>query len=31
LALKGIEVGELDKKMDLVNSVINDRKVRMKK
>jgi hypothetical protein len=31
LALKGIEVGELDKKMDLVTSVINDRKVRMKK
>jgi len=31
LALKAIEVGELDKKMDLVNSVINDRKVRMKK
>jgi hypothetical protein len=31
LAFKGIEVGELDKKMDLVNSVINDRKVRMKK
>jgi hypothetical protein len=31
LALKAIEVGELDKKMDLVNSVINDRKVKMKK
>jgi hypothetical protein len=31
LALKAIEVGELDKKMDLVNSVINDRKIRMKK
>jgi hypothetical protein len=31
LALKAIEVGELDKKMDLVNSVINDRKLKMKK
>jgi len=31
LALKGIEVGELDKKMDLVNSVINDRKLKTKK
>ena len=31
LALKAIEVGELDKKMDLVNSVINERKARMKK
>jgi hypothetical protein len=31
LALKGIEVGELDKKMDLVTSVINDRKAHMKK
>jgi len=31
LALKGIEVGDLDKKMDLVNSVINDRKAHMKK
>jgi hypothetical protein len=31
LALKAIEVGELDKKMDLVNSVINDRKAKMKK
>ena len=31
LALKAIEVGELDKKMDLVNSVINDRRVKMKK
>ena len=31
LALKGIEVGELDKKMDLVNSVINDRKMKAKK
>jgi len=31
LALKGIEVGELDKKMDLVNSVINDRKMKTKK
>jgi hypothetical protein len=31
LALKGIEVGELDKKMDLVNSVINDRRMKTKK
>jgi hypothetical protein len=31
LALKGIEVGDLDKKMDLVNSVINDRKMKTKK
>jgi hypothetical protein len=31
LALKAIEVGELDKKMDLVNSVINDRRVKTKK
>ena len=31
LALKAIEVGELDKKMDLVNSVINDRKIKTKK
>ena len=31
LALKAIEVGELDKKMDLVNSVINERKARMKR
>ena len=31
LALKAIEVGELDKKMDLVNSVINDRKTKTKK
>jgi len=31
LALKAIEVGELDKKMDLVNSVINDRKMKLKK
>ena len=31
LALKAIEVGELDKKMDLVNSVINDRRIKMKK
>jgi hypothetical protein len=31
LALKGIEVGELDKKMDLVNSVINDRTAKIKK
>ena len=30
LALKGIEVGELDKKMDLVNSVIHDRRVKAK-
>jgi hypothetical protein len=30
LALKAIEVGELDKKMDLVNSVINDRKMNQK-
>jgi hypothetical protein len=31
LALKAIEVGELDKKMDLVNSVINDRRMKAKK
>jgi len=31
LAFKGIEVGDLDKKMDLVNSVINDRKMKAKK
>jgi hypothetical protein len=31
LALKAIEVGELDKKMDLVNSVINDRRIKTKK
>ena len=31
LALKAIEVGELEKKMDLVNSVINDRRVKAKK
>jgi hypothetical protein len=31
LALKAIEVGELDKKMDLVNSVINDRRMKTKK
>jgi hypothetical protein len=31
LALKAIEVSDLDKKMDLVNSVINERKIRMKK
>ncbi len=31
LALKAIEVGELDKKMDLVNSVIQDRRTKMKK
>ena len=28
LALKAIEVGELEKKMDLVNSVINERKMK---
>jgi|GEM_PF-1072262 hypothetical protein len=31
LALKAIEVGELDKKMDLVNSVIQERKMKAKK
>jgi hypothetical protein len=31
LALKAIETGELDKKMDLVNSVINERKIKTKK
>jgi hypothetical protein len=31
LALKAIEVGDLDKKMDLVNSVINDRRMKTKK
>ena len=31
LALKAIEVGELDKKMDLVNSVIQDRRIKTKK
>ncbi len=31
LALKAIEVGELDKKMDLVNSVIQERRAKMKK
>ena len=31
LALKAIEVGELDKKMDLVNSVIQERKMKTKK
>ncbi len=31
LALKAIEVGELEKKMDLVNSVIQDRKTKAKK
>ena len=31
LALKAIEVGELDKKMDLLNSVINERTAKMKK
>lgn len=31
LALKAIEVGELDKKMDLVNSVINERRMKTKK
>jgi hypothetical protein len=31
LALKAIETGELDKKMDLVNSVIQERKIKMKK
>jgi hypothetical protein len=31
LALKAIEVGELDKKMDLVNSVINERRLQNKK
>jgi hypothetical protein len=30
LALKAIEVNDLDKKMDLVNSVINDRRLRNK-
>ena len=30
LALKGIEVGELEKKMDLVNSVIQERKLKSK-
>lgn len=31
LALKAIEVSDLDKKMDLVNSVINDRRLHNKK
>ena len=31
LALKAIEVGELDKKMDLINSVINERRAKAKK
>jgi hypothetical protein len=31
LALKAIEVGELDKKMDLVNSVIQERRIKAKK
>lgn len=31
LALKAIEAGELEKKMDLVNSVIQERKMQMKK
>ena len=31
LALKAIEVSDLDKKMDLVNSVINERRIKSKK
>ncbi len=31
IALKALEVGELDEKMDLVNSIILERKVRIKK
>ena len=31
IALKAFEVGELDEKMDLVNSIILERKVRIKK
>jgi hypothetical protein len=31
LALKAIEVGELDKKMDLVNSVIQERRMKINK